>query len=274
MNGYNDTITEALVNWATRQPDEATRRWSYEIESPQIARYASELFDAGFECHNDGSVSSLDCECDCDDCSHSCDCERCDISDYDADHCGVCQATEAAPQDGNPCNTTKDEARLSAVGRYLDADYLDSTCGQHVHVDASDLTAPQVANLCRVWDRVNDLLGHTDLVGRGYNSYADEFRAGEIEVIARGGTIDRYRSVNPMGVMYHLERVANGNARGYSKSTVEFRQFAGTVDPLLIVARGYLCRAMVEWAKSNAPIYWAKNAKTAKDLLAEFGIRL
>lgn len=274
MSNYNDTITEALVNWATRQPDEACRRWSYEIESPQIAQYTDALFDAGFECHQDGSVSTQDCECECGDCCHSCDCDRCDVSDYGFDHCQTCQANEASPSDSQPCDTTKDAERLGAVGRYLDQYYIDSTCGQHVHVNAEDLNARQVANVCRIWDRINDLLGHADIIGRPYHpTFSAEFRNGEIDRVARGETIDRYRSVNPMGILYHLDRISNGYS-GYSKSTIEFRQFAGTVDPLLIIARGYLARAIVEWAKKDTPIYWALNAKTAKDLLAEFGIKL
>lgn len=265
---YTSTLTQSLIEWTRKQPNADCRRWSYEIESPEIARHADSLFRVGFECHHDGSVSDVDCDCECDDCQpHSCDCDHCDRADYyDPDHCATCMATEAAPSNHKPVTTTHDTERLDYVRENLDEDYIDSTCGNHIHINATDLTPRQIANVMRLWDKVQNLL--SPVIGRSYTGYADNITEEDIAEVAQGNTVDRYKAVNTQGILYHL---SNGR---HQKSTIEFRQFAGTVDADLIIARGFICRALVEYCQKDQPLYWLNRTTTAKELLAELGIKL
>lgn len=275
LNTTNSEATvQAFINWAVAQPDEACRRWSYEIETVSIREVADKLNNLGFATHHDASVqdeygNEAECECDCEDCQHSCDCNNCSIADYDQDHCGNCQSTEAAPSDHKPVLTTKDGERLAKASWLLaDADVNDTT-GNHVHVNADDLTAKQIAQVMKIWHRVQTLL--MPLIGRSYCNYAKEIGAYEIETTEGGRTSDRYLSVNPQGAINNIERLAMGYGRGH-KTTIEFRQFAGTTDAGLIIARGYLARALVEYARKDIAPYWLNRCETAEQLLNELGL--
>jgi hypothetical protein len=175
-------------------------------------------------------------------------------------------ATEAAPMNSKPVNTTHDIERLAYVRDELDEEHIDSTCGNHIHIEAKDLTTRQIANVVRLWDKVQHLL--SPVIGRSYNGYADSVNEFDIAQITQGQSVDRYKAVNTQGVLWHL-----ANDR-HTKSTIEFRQFAGTVDADLIIARGFICRALVEYCQKDLPIYWVNRTTTAKELLAELGIKL
>jgi len=264
MNAIQNAETmQKFVDWATRQPDTDCRRWSYEIECSTIGTYASELQDAGFTTHYDASVDSDGCECSCDICDHKCNCPNCD-TDEDS-HCDECQHTEAAPKDYDPVLTTHDTKRLDTVRNTLGDAYCGSDTGNHIHVNASDLTAPQVANTLRIWRAIEPKI--IELIGRETTSYASHISDSNIRDTASGQISERYLAVNAQGILHHLAGIR-------AKTTIEFRQFAGTTNADLIVARGFLCRAIVEHVAKNRPLYWLLNAQSASQVLNELGFRI
>ena len=259
-------ITERFIAWTTNQPDETCRRWSYEIEASGLGGASMELQQLGFDTHNDPSVTDADCSCSCDQCDHSCDCDNCSITNGwdEPSHCSECSDTEAAPSQFHPVITTHDTDRLPRAMRAIRAvAEIDETCGGHIHINAYDLNAQQVASVMRMWSAVERLL--PDLIGRESNTYATSMEERDIErILSEYPDAERYRAVNALNWV-------NGRQTD-RKATLEFRQFAGTLDEQVIVARGYLCRALVEHAKANRPIYWVVTATAPEALLRELGL--
>jgi hypothetical protein len=115
----------------------------------------------------------------------------------------------------------------------------------------------------KLWRKVNDLL--PELIGREENRYAELNTERDFDdLLGEYPQAERYRAVNALN---WLQNKTEGR-----KTTIEFRQFAGTLDPQLIVARGYLCRALVEYAKASKPIYWLIRETDSKRFLTELGL--
>jgi hypothetical protein len=261
--------SERFIAWATAQDSTDCRRWSYEIEA--VALGSASIGDLGFNTHQDSSVTDDGCECDCGDCAHSCDCDHCDITNgyNELDHCGDCGDTEAAPTDSSPVVTTHDLGRLDEAMKRLNRSsaYIDDTCGGHIHIDASDLSAQQVATTMKLWRKVEELL--PELIGRSSNHFAESMTDWDMAAITgEHKTAERYKAVNALNWLNYTEGGYN------AKPTLEFRQFAGSLDMGTLVARGYLCRALVEHAKSGKAIYWLMSATSGKALLRELGIEI
>ena len=263
------TNSERFIAWTANQSAEPCRRWSYEIEAVGLGGASYALQNLGFDTHNDPSITDADeCQCDCGDCQHSCDCDNCSITNgWDSEpHCSECSDTEAAPSDYRPVKDTHDTDRLAEACQALrraGAD-IDDTCGGHVHVDAQDLSAQQVAKVMKLWRKVEEFF--PDLIGREANRYAEEITERDLEdITAEYPSAERYRAVNALNWI-------NGRHSG-RKATIEFRQFAGTLDPQVIIARGYICRALVEYAKSDRPVYWLlASSATPERFLADLGL--
>lgn len=264
------TTTERFIDAVNAMPEVATRRWSFEIESNDSGSATDELEALGMDAHNDGSVST-DCECDCGDCEHSCDCPNCSIANgYDSvDHCGDCLNNEFAPDNSHPVITSTWNGKIEQACDYIQGagGRTDSDTGGHIHIDGTGLTPRKVATAIRIWRKVAELM--PDFIGRGYCSFADEITEYELEAFDTLATYtgERYRAINAN----NLGGQFRGRADNY-KNTLEFRQFAGTLDHRQIIARGFLCRAIVEMAISNSGIYYILRSTTAEQLLSELGL--
>lgn len=265
MNNNTANATAQFIAWTKAQPDSACRRWSYEIEAHDLAKVSDRLQALGFNTMADGSVNT-DCSCDCGTCDHSCDCERCGFENsWDEDnHCDTCMDSEAVPTDSKPVITTHDTDRLPEAMRLL-ARYADLSedCGGHIHVDATGVTAQGAGDLMRLWHKVDELL--PELVGRESCNYAQLPDDYAITTARQNGTTDRYLSVN----IQNWKHTQNGYS---GKNTIEFRQFAGSLNADEVIARGFLCRALVEYAVNRKPLYWVLRATTGHELLKALGL--
>lgn len=267
------TAHERLIDFVLNTPDAPCRRWSYEIEAVNLGNASDTLQNLGFDTHCDPSITSDSCECSCEACVHECDCSNCSIANGwdDPEHCGDCSDTEAAPSDHKPVTTTHDAERLAPAIAALEraGSYVDDTCGGHIHIDASDLSARQVATVMRIWNKAQELL--PTVVGRTENHYAELSTAEEIEAVADSDNTERYyaperyRAVNALN-WFNARHSSRENP---TKFTLEFRQFSGELDAPLIIARGFLCRAIVEHAKSNRANLWLLGATDAVQFLRE-----
>ena len=278
MSAYLDAIvaTSNLMN-----ADQQVRRYGFEIESPSVGAYANTLEEAGFGLTVDGSVERPDCFCECDDCqAHECDCRNCDSNSgwQDIDHCSGCQANEAQ----SPILTTHKPSKIAEALDELNDNFTAPSggddWGQHVHIEARDLTVAQVYSVAKLGAVASRIL--PDLFGRDYNSYAQQITAQTIAEF-HYGSFEKYNEVNISPVMRYKRdnseqparyEIGEEFSRFPSKSTVEFRLFETTADPELIFARVAVCRAIVATAKKSG-LYWALNAKTPTEFLnaIEFG---
>lgn len=265
------TAFELVKYFAQLEPSElpptgrVTRRYGFEIETPQVARYASQLADAGFEITVDGSVSTEDCDCDCSYCSHDCDCSNCGFDSWDLEHCGICEANEASSP---VCYTPKPAVGMRALEYLHESNREDMENGGHIHVEARDLSAVQVAAVMKAWRKIYELL--PDLVGRDYNQWANEMtednqKWGEAKHIAVNATmISGYRAHLESG-KYDLNPY--GQPTDTLRTTIEFRQFASTAHAPIIYARASVCRALVDYIADNRGLYYLLCAESAEELL-------
>jgi len=264
------TTIQQFTTWANNQPDENCRRWSYEIEALNMGSIASDLDRIGFTTHNDGSVSEQECECECDSCAHSCDCDYCDRADY-GDHCEECGTNEISPADFKPCLTTKDGGRLIETRNLFNRAnvYTDDTCGGHIHINATDISPRDAVNMVKIWRKVETLF--PEIIGRTETNFAEPNTDHDIANLEDGSfhSLERYRALNFTNIRNFWE-----DNRHTHKSTIEFRQFAGTANIDLIIASGYLCRAIADTAKQTASLYWVYRSQTAEELLKALGLGL
>lgn len=268
------TTYQRLIAFVQNTPDAPCRRWSYEIEAVGLGAVSAELQRLGMFTHNDPSITdSNSCECECSECSHSCDCDRCDIyNGWDNEqHCGECNDTECAPSDDQPVTTTHDLERLPLAIAALNSAgaYTDETCGGHIHVDASDLNARQVASVMKLWRKFAELM--PEVIMRENNRYAEPNTDSDLEGIIEGNYApERYREVNALNWF----NAKNSTREHPNKYTLEFRAFQGEINAELITARGFICRAIIEHAKSNRANIWLLSATDSAKFLRELGISL
>ncbi len=265
------TTADLIAYFAQLEPSElpptgqVTRRYGYEIETPQVARYASDIADAGFEITVDGSVDTEGCDCGCSYCSHACDCPNCGFDSWDLEHCGICEANEASSP---VCYTPKPAIGLGVLSDLHEINRQDMDNGGHIHIEARDLSAAQVAAVMKAWRKIYELL--PDLVGRDYNQWAGEMtednqKWGEAKHIA----------VNARMISYYRESLATGsyNLSPYGqptdslRTTIEFRQFASTAHAPTIYARASVCRALVDYMAENRGLYYLLKVESASELL-------
>lgn len=250
------------------QSEKVVRRWSFEIEANRLGACFYELQELGFDTKNDGSVNYTWDGCDCDTCQHSCDCEHCEYSNgWDTEPCEDSQATEASPNRLNKITTADWEGKIRKACQILErscAD-VDESTGGHIHIDAGEMTNRQLANVMRVWDKIQDTF--PELVGRTYSEaegYADRIESDHISEAENGRAYNR-PSVN-------ITNAINHRTATHYKNTIEFRQFSGTLDAEMIMARGLLCRRLVEHAEANLPLYYILNATSPDQILRELKI--
>lgn len=106
-------------------------------------------------------------------------------------------------------------------------------CGTHVHIGADDMDPEDIARLVRFYDRNVSLIDSLHPASRRNAFYCENWRASEVSTIddyAKGGDkrkcadaqSGRYRKVNLHSLRWH--------------GTIEFRQHAGTLNPVKLEA--------------------------------------
>jgi hypothetical protein len=217
-NQTPETTLDQFVKFANdyaNQPEQATAlTWGYEIESNTMGNIYAEAQTnatsatiATLDWQADGSVSDEsesanngeDCECSCDECEHSCDCNNCSIESYELDHChesdcyGSSEYQEVASIGG--LDTTHPTGlNLLAEWGINEATFNGDT-GIHIHIGSAHLTSAQVANVLTAYRLASPIIDHiAERVGVYYAQAHDE----QIENDCRqgAGTQSKYYAVN------------------------------------------------------------------------------
>lgn len=264
---------EAVACLAT-DTGKAVRRWGFEIESTQIAEtitYYGRV--SGLEFVYDSSVTCPNCECDCRECSyHECNCENCDDYNDDPDHCYGCQANELS------CATPLTVAKIPETfrgfigalsARWVEASDYGEDWGGHIHIEARDLDKEQIRRAVIIGEQMLELspewfTGDPD----GYNHKQDRYI---LDQLVKGQVTPRDTGRNKWISCYNLtgnpEPYNFGDEYDHRKTTIEFRRFRSTPDLALIEFRAKVARAVIQYAKSPTPIYWATRCRTFSEIL-------
>lgn len=262
-----ETYAETL---ATAEPTATPRTWGFEIETPDAdnvyARTDYATRDGVLDFKGDGSVERAyggDCECECSECVHSCDCDSCDVTNgyTDLDHCG-----------GGACNGSGDYQEITSVGGLSTThptalDILDNaglsdcetndTTGLHVHIGSADLTPEQVARVISTYRQALPILDV--LAGRAGVYYAQAPRLEHSEDARQGYASEKYRAVNT---------ATHFHGGSFRPQTIEFRQHAGETNTAHIRAWACLMIEIVEFAKGTASVFWIGGARDLNHLRA------
>ena len=270
-----------FANDYAQQPEQATAlTWGYEIESNTMndiyntAQFTPEFRNChGLDWQADGSVSDEsesanngeDCECSCDECEHSCDCNNCSIESYELDHChesdcyGSSEYQEVASIGGLETTHPNTLDLLDQWG--LNRATFNEDTGIHIHIGSAHLTAPQVANVLTAYRLASPIINDiAERVGVYYAQAHDE----QIENDCRqgAGTSSKYYAVNTCS---HFST--------HRAQTIEFRQMAGTTRTDLrqtdrVRAYAEILRLLVTYATKPAPkLYWITKATDLTSLI-------
>jgi hypothetical protein len=279
ITDYTDPINrrnQLITDWAKfRQsfsneapPRDTPRSWGFEIETPEadelyhgLSSEELELMDFCEDASIDGAGNE-ECECDCRYCYyHECDCDSCEVEgSNDPDHgCGndACYSEgteyqEVKTLDGG-VKTTHPEALTALVGAGLETVKITSQCGLHLNIGSQDLTAQQVAKVLTAY-RVGSWLFDT-ISGRTENRFAQAISPDLEAQAIRETATGKYYAVN---TSHHFNNVKHNPIR----ARLEFRQHAGENSASEIRAWAWLLCELVEFAKTDRPIYWLAQAKT------------
>lgn len=274
MRNWTDYET-ATAYLATLDLSQPVRRWGWEIESPQIARvcqWASYSQKSGLEFVHDGSVSADDCDCECSECCHSCDCEFCDRSDYyDPDHCGTCQTNEVSSAEPMTCGSLNRWAdflaRLEAV--WVDSSDYSEDWGGHIHIEARDLTKRQSVNVAVIAQQLFEVA--PDWFTGEPDRYNEPQQRYELEQYARdqrtGQDLGRSRWVSFYNLRGEQQPYKIGDPNDYRKTTIEFRRFRSTPRRELIEFRALVMRAVVDYCQQGKALYWVTRSKNFREML-------
>jgi hypothetical protein len=260
-----ETYAETL---ATAEPTTTARTWGFEIETPDADNvYARTTYDqreGTLDFKGDGSVERAyggDCECECSDCVHSCDCDNCDLTNgyTSLDHCG-----------NGDCSGTGDYQEITSVGGIstthptalaildqagiTDCETNDTT-GLHIHLGSADLTPEQVARVISTYRQALHILD--PLAGRSGVYYAQAPRLEHSEDARQGYASEKYRAVNT---------ATHFHGGSFRPKTIEFRQHAGETNVDKIRAWAMLLIEIVEFAKGNASVFWIGGARDLNHL--------
>ena len=274
-----DQFAQDLAN---TEPAPTSRTWSFEIETPDADNVSTALMRLHrsqdnrltsitgeqvnprdlIEFCQDGSVERHDgdgddCECDCRDCTyHECDCDNCDQNNDSPDHdCGndECYQGTGTYQEIKPatyCEGTHPQHLALLDLAELDECEINATCGLHIHLGSSDLTARDVANVIRVYRAMTPILNA--IAGRAGTYYAQTNTASQAERVQfQRESTEKYYAVNTAP-----------HFAGHRAQTIEFRQHEGTNSTAEIRAWAMLMIRIVEFAKTNRTTLWLQEATT------------
>ncbi len=263
--------------------DSAVRLWSFEAEHVAIARARSEANYRDylpFQFVIDGSVDTeYDyCDCGCRDCQyHDCNCDNCEDQNDSPDHCAddSCTANEFAPK--KPLGTVWDdtftpfiEACFESAENYSYENY--ARLGGHVHVEARDLTRRQAVNAVIIAEHVFKIApdwftGERD----DYNTENHRPTLAEWATGKGSARRDTWASVSNLNWRVEPEPYTIGSEWSGRKTTIELRRFRTSFNPDILKIRGGFARALVAYAKTGAPIYWATRSTDFAEVMAEIG---
>ncbi len=284
MNTTPDTqaVRDQFAQFAqafAKSPSRTTSlTWGYEIESNTMANVKAEaeanaerkVFEL-VDWQADGSVSDEsdyagndECNCECSDCYHSCDCDDCDREN---DHgCGEddCYGGSSDCQEvasiGAITYSHPQTLNLLADWGINEATYLSDT-GIHIHIGSEHLTAPQVANVMTAYRLATPIL---NIIAERAGTYYAMNHSPETENATRAGEFK--------GSKYQAVNIAN-HFTNYRAQTIEFRQMAGQSQLSLnqtdrVRAWAEILRLLVGYATKPAPsLYWIAKATDLDGLI-------
>lgn len=157
---------------------------------------------------------------------------------------------------------------------------VNETCGQHVHVGAAGMTAAMIRNL------VNTVASREELFFKALNVSADRKRRYckpvEERFLAelnakKPETLDELKKIwygdeNDHSEHYDYSRYRALNLHAtFTKGTIEFRLFNGTLEPIAVAAAIHLSAALVAFAKrAKKALYRPINLENAKFAMRTF----
>jgi hypothetical protein len=268
--------TQLITDWAKfRQsfsneapPRETPRSWGFEIETPE----ADDLYNAlnreqlaTMEFCEDASIDgagSEECECECRYCYyHECSCDSCEVegSDDPEHGCGSsdCYQEGTEYQEVKTLNggvkTTHPEALSHLVKAGLETVKITDQCGLHLNIGSADLTPLQVAKVLTAY-RLGAWLFDT-ITGRPNNRYSQKLDPDQERLTRLEEATGKYSTVN---TQHHFNNIKHNPER----TRLEFRQHAGENSASEIRAWAWLLCELVEFAKTDRPVYWLAQAKT------------
>jgi hypothetical protein len=237
-------------------PDQQVRRWGWEIETPMVAEIMSSTRwqdREGLNFESDPSLSGGECECECSDCYHSCNCDNCDRADY-LDHCSECAINEVS---------SIDPVMTGTLDRW--ATFLDSLCrewveqfrgenwGGHLHIEARDLTKRQAVNVVVAGCRIIELA--PEWFSGGVDTYNDPPRRDELENCVKGQIhphqTRRQSWISITNLPAEPMPYQIGDEPDGRKTTIEFRVFRSTADRRLIEFRALVARKLIEYCQTK-----------------------
>ncbi len=249
-------------------PKDTPRTWGFEIETPEadtlyqaLTRDQLELMEFCEDASIDGAGSE-ECYCECRSCLyHECNCESCEVEGSDdPDHgCGYseCYSEGTEYQEVKTLNggvkTTHPEALTALIGAGLEVVKITDQCGLHVNIGSADLSPLQVARVLTAYRLGGWLFDRiSDRVGSRYANPIDP--ATEAQTIREEAT-GKYTAIN---TQHHFHNIKHSTDR----TRLEFRQHKGENNPAQIRAWAWLLCELVEFGKSDRPLYWVAQAKT------------
>lgn len=257
-----------------------SRTWGFEIETPDADRLHNDANRQDLEViefHQDPSVSNDGnswgdtCDCDCSSCVyHECDCPTCEDTNTDPDHdCGggACYTSSGEYQEIvsiGGLDSTHPKALETVERLGLRNCEITPECGLHIHVSSADLSALQVAKLLTVWRLVAHVLDPIAGHDRKTNRFCQDHNEHHEAQTRRGEATDRYLTWNTQ---------SHFNPAFGRPQTLELRKHEGTNDPHRVRAWAWLAVGMVEFAKSDRPVYWLGQVHTLADLITHLGIK-
>lgn len=274
-------FADLMTKLQNQPPAKLPRTWGFELETPEadtIHDKATREDLESIEFHQDPSVSEDDgysdeCHCSCADCTyHDCNCDDCETEgssdpqhDCGRSDCGNSNSSEYQEiVSKGGLDTTHPEA-LEILDR-LDIGQVRITdlCGLHIHVYSGDLTALQVSRVLTAYRLAAGVLTRISGEQRTTNRYCELHQVSEEQSARQGRESDKYRAVN---TLWHFRGMTPNSWAGNRPQTLEFRQHEGTNDTARIRAWAYLMVQMVEFAKTDRPLYWVGKAKDLTELL-------
>ena len=138
---------------------------------------------------------------------------------------------------------------------------VNNTCGFHVHLDASDLTAKQIARVVKFYRDYEEQIDELHQRSRRGNSstYTGTLRGSDFNP-------DTINSLSQLTRIYS-SRYLKVNLCAYARhGTLEFRQHGGTINYTKIMKWVKLCTRIVEYAKTDLPIDPSIPLETALNL--------
>lgn len=282
MTRYEFTSTQEqanqlLADWAEFRrsfsneapPRDTPRPFGFEIETPEADNLYHNLtrdeLDTMEFCQDssiEGYDSDGECECECEWCSyHECNCDDCEtVGTSDPSHdCGndecYTQGTEYQEVKTLPggVTNTHPEALEFLIGAGLESVRITSNCGLHMNIGSRDLTPLAVSRVMTAY-RLGGWLFDA-IAGRESERFASKIQPHLEDNARKGSPTAKMTAIN---TGHHFANVDDNP----EIARLEFRQHKGTSNPAQIRAWAWLLIELVEFGKSNRPLYWLTKANT------------